>query len=27
VVTNKRVKGFRMDPILDTYDFRNTDLQ
>jgi peptide/nickel transport system substrate-binding protein len=27
VVTNKRVKGFRMDPILDTFDFRNTELQ
>jgi peptide/nickel transport system substrate-binding protein len=27
VVTNKRVKGFRMDPILDTFDFRYTDLQ
>ncbi|OHD72950.1 MAG: hypothetical protein A2V99_05355 [Spirochaetes bacterium RBG_16_67_19] len=27
VVTNKRVKGFRMDPILDTYDFRHTELQ
>jgi peptide/nickel transport system substrate-binding protein len=27
VVTGKRVKGFRMDPILDTYDFRNTELQ
>jgi peptide/nickel transport system substrate-binding protein len=27
IVTNKRVKGFRMDPILDTYDFRNTELE
>jgi peptide/nickel transport system substrate-binding protein len=27
VVTGKRVKGFRMDPILDTYDFRYTELQ
>jgi peptide/nickel transport system substrate-binding protein len=27
VVTNKRLKGFRMDPILDTFDFRYTVLQ
>lgn len=27
IVTNKRVKGFRMDPVLDTFDFRNVDLQ
>jgi peptide/nickel transport system substrate-binding protein len=27
IVTNKRVKGFRMDPILDTFDFRYTELQ
>jgi peptide/nickel transport system substrate-binding protein len=27
IVTNKRVKGFRMDPILDTYDFRYTELE
>jgi peptide/nickel transport system substrate-binding protein len=27
VVTSKRVKGFRMDPILDTFDFRYTELQ
>jgi peptide/nickel transport system substrate-binding protein len=27
IVTNKRVKGFRMDPVLDTFDFRYTELQ
>ena len=27
IVTNKRLKGFRMDPILDTFDFRYTVLQ
>jgi peptide/nickel transport system substrate-binding protein len=27
VVTSKRVKGFRMDPILDTYDFRSTEVR
>jgi peptide/nickel transport system substrate-binding protein len=27
IVTNKRVKGFRMDPVLDTYDLRYTELE
>ena len=27
IVTNKRVKGFRMDPVLDTFDFRYTELE
>jgi len=27
LATSKRVKGFRMDPILDTFDFRYTELK
>ena len=27
IVTNKRVRGFRMDPVLDTFDFRYTEVQ
>jgi peptide/nickel transport system substrate-binding protein len=27
IVTNKRVRGFRMDPVLDTFDFRYVELQ
>jgi peptide/nickel transport system substrate-binding protein len=27
LVTNKRVKGFRMDPVLDTFDFRYVEIE